>query len=412
MASQIKVTAEEVARAAIARRWDLAFPERVERRFEADTGLRRARVLHAVAMRTAVVFNILLIGDTLLVPDATGLSLVFHLVLVTPWLLAVAMLLRRAAEPRRRNLLVVSAPLAIAGSLLAVFMASSDPLVSHYQYFVVLVVMYANTVMRPSFPYAIAATAAIVVAHGLACLLHPHMPAALALTASFGLVITASVTLVASYHIERDLRRLYLLRLKDNIAAENLQRTADDLARISHVDALTGLANRRGVDNRVAALFAVADAAPRPFAVLMIDVDHFKGFNDQYGHPEGDRCLTRIGAALRDVLREGADILGRYGGEEFVAILPHADLADGVRAAERMARAVERLALPHLRSQNGFVTLSIGVGTGSLGDATSLNTAIHAADAALYDAKAAGRNRVCPPVTEPAPKERAATRAA
>lgn len=396
MASQVKVTADDVAKAASVRRWDLSFPNKLERRFAADMAPRRAKALEIITLRTVVVYNVFLVGDALLVPDSFGLSLIVHLMLVTPWLLAAAVLLRRTLDPRRCDLLVASIPLAIVAGILWVFMSSRSPLASHYQYFIVLVVMYANSAMRPSLAYGTAASAAIVVAHGLACLFHPDMPVAATITASFGLMVTIGVTLIANYYIERDLRRLYLLRLKDNLAAEGLQRTADDLARMSHVDALTGLANRRGVDSHVAALFAGSQAVPRCFAVLMIDVDHFKGFNDQYGHPAGDRCLALIGAAAREVLRDGADILGRYGGEEFVAILPDADLADGLRAAERMRAAVERLAVPHLRSQAGHVTLSVGVGTGSLGDAASLTAAIVAADAALYEAKAAGRNQVRP----------------
>ncbi|QCI67927.1 GGDEF domain-containing protein [Phreatobacter stygius] len=396
MTSQRKITADDIAKAASVRRWDLAFPDKIEQRFEADTAPRRARVLAAVAIRTVVVYNVFLVGDALLVPDTIGLSLIVHLMLVTPWLIVAAALFRRALTPRQRNLMILSIPLTIVAGILWVFMASHSPLASHYQYFVVLVVMYANSAMRPSFGYALTVSATIVIAHGLACVLHPDMPAAASVTASFGLLVTIGVTLIANYYIERDLRRLYLLRLKDNLAAESLQRTADDLTRMSHVDALTGLANRRGVDNRVAALFAGSPAALRPFAVLMIDVDHFKGFNDQYGHPAGDRCLTLIGAAVRGALRDNADILGRYGGEEFVAILPDADLIDGIRAAERMRRAVERLGVPHARSEVGCVTLSVGVGTGSLGDAASLTAAIVAADAALYEAKAAGRNRIRP----------------
>jgi diguanylate cyclase (GGDEF)-like protein len=97
-------------------------------------------------------------------------------------------------------------------------------------------------------------------------------------------------------------------------------------------------------------------------------------------------------------VRDGVDIIGRYGGEEFIAILPDADLYDGVLVADRMRRLVESLAICHEHSHAGVVTVSIGVGTGRFGDADSLRAAIAAADAALYEAKAAGRNCVRPPV--------------
>ncbi|WP_439575061.1 diguanylate cyclase [Phreatobacter sp.] len=398
MTQEIKVSLEDIGRAQAARQWNLVFPEPVESRFEVDIAHRRAKLLRIVIVRTVVVYNLFLIGDWLLARDAFNLALVVHFGLVTPWLLAASYMVHRSPGPAVRNLLMISVPLAMVAGVLAVFAVSRDPLASHYQYFVVIVLIYANAVLRPSFTAAVILSAVTIVAHGVICALHPTMPFEAAITSSYGLIIAAWVSLMANYYIERDVRRSFLMRLKDNLAARDLQRTADDLQRISHVDALTGLANRRGVDTRAAALFAGAEARRQPFAVLMIDVDHFKGFNDRYGHLEGDRCLSLTGGAIRSAVRGGGDIVGRYGGEEFVVILPEADMLDGVQVAERMRRAVEALAIPHDRSHAGVVTISAGVGVGRIDSPDSLSEAIAEADAALYAAKAAGRNRVHPPV--------------
>lgn len=398
MAREVKVTLEDVGRAQAARQWNLVFPEPVESRFEAEIGQRRAKLLRVVVFRTVLVYNLFLIGDWLLARDAFEIAVLVHFGLVSPWMLAASYLIQRSPGPFERNVLMVSVPLMMVAGVLAVFVASRDPLSSHYQYFVVIVLIYANAVLRPAFTAAVGLSLVTVVAHGITCALHQTMPLEAAITSSYGLIVAAWVSLMANYYIERDVRRSFLMRLKDNLAARDLQRTADDLQRISFVDALTGLANRRGVDTRAAALFAGAEARRQPFAVVMIDVDHFKGFNDRYGHLEGDRCLSLAGAAIRSAVRGGGDIVGRYGGEEFVVILPEADLLDGVRVAERMRRAVEDLAIPHDRSQAGIVTVSAGVGVGRIDDPDSLREALAEADAALYEAKAAGRNRVHPPV--------------
>jgi diguanylate cyclase (GGDEF)-like protein len=393
-----KITAEDIAKAQARPSWNLVFPEPLESRFDADMGVKRAKMLRLVTVRTVLVYNSFLVGDYFLANDAFALALVIHLALVTPWMIVASLLLARPLGVVARNLIITSVPAAMIGGILAVFLLSRDPLATHYQYFAVIVLIYANAVLRPAYSFAVGLSVVAAVAHGLACFLDAGMPTAAAAAASYGLIIAGWVSLIANFNIERDLRRSYLMRLKDNLAARDLRRTADDLQRISHVDALTGLANRRGVDTRAAALFAGADTSRRPFAVLMVDVDHFKGFNDRYGHPEGDRCLALAGAAIREAVRDGVDIIGRYGGEEFIAILPDADLYDGVLVADRMRRLVESLSICHEHSHAGVVTISIGVGTGRFGDADSLRAAIAAADAALYEAKAAGRNCVRPPV--------------
>ena len=140
-----------------------------------------------------------------------------------------------------------------------------------------------------------------------------------------------------------------------------LNRANQELSRISNLDAMTGLANRRGFDRRLDATWIAAQAAGQSLAVLMLDVDHFKRFNDRYGHQAGDVCLKRIAESLRAQLRGGDALVARFGGEEFIAVLPGADLLAGTRAAERVRRAIEACAIRHELASTGVVTASIGV---------------------------------------------------
>lgn len=396
MAPDVKITAQDLARAQATRRWSLTFPEAIETRFEQEIGARRAKNLRLTMPRTILVYNAFLLGDYFLANDTFWLAVVLHLAVITPWMVVAGILMSRPLTRWGRNLIIASIPLAMIGGILTVFSVTRDPLSDHYQYFAIIALIYGNAVLRPSYPLALAMSLMTILAHMVALALHPGLAVPVAASAACGLIVASYVSLSANFAIERDLRRLYLLRLADMLATSDLQRAAADLHRISYVDPLTGLANRRGIDARADALFAGAEPRSGRFAVLMIDVDHFKSFNDHYGHPEGDRCLTRVAGAIRDTVRDGLDIVGRYGGEEFLVIVPDADLASAVQVADRMRRLVEQLAVPHDQVAAGIVTVSIGVGEGTLSDPASLARAIAHADVALYEAKAAGRNCVRP----------------
>jgi diguanylate cyclase (GGDEF)-like protein len=125
----------------------------------------------------------------------------------------------------------------------------------------------------------------------------------------------------------------------------------------------------------------------------MMDVDHFKLFNDTQGHPEGDNCLRMIGGSIDSIVRQ-EDFAARYGGEEFIMLLPGVDAGGALEIAERMRRAIEVLTIPHQAAPLGTVSVSVGVATLSLAQASNEQQLIEAADAALYEAKRRGRNRV------------------
>jgi diguanylate cyclase (GGDEF)-like protein len=172
------------------------------------------------------------------------------------------------------------------------------------------------------------------------------------------------------------------------LAAANRQ-----LQQLSVTDPLTGLANRRQLGDQLQAEWQRGLRSGTALAVAMIDVDHFKLYNDHYGHPAGDVCLRRVARAVSDTVRV-EDIVARYGGEEFAIVLAGRDAEEARTAAERVRAAVEALDEPHLKSAAGRVTVSIGVAA-VVPDATSSpDELIAAADAQLYQAKRAGRNRV------------------
>ncbi len=166
------------------------------------------------------------------------------------------------------------------------------------------------------------------------------------------------------------------------------------LSELATSDGLSGLANRRGFDARLEAEWQLAMEFKRPLGLLMIDVDHFKLFNDRHGHLEGDYCLRGVGEALTKISKGEADFPARYGGEEFALLLPGAKLDKATEIAERLRRTVESLSFANVGSPWGYVTISVGVASMIPEDNDTAEKLVEAADAGLYAAKRHGRNTV------------------
>jgi len=203
---------------------------------------------------------------------------------------------------------------------------------------------------------------------------------------------------------------------------QELRDTNHQLRELAQIDALTGLANRRTFNERLMAEWKLAVKQRKPIAVLMIDVDHFKAFNDLYGHVQGDACLRKVSDTLMAGTRARADtwapeiealsasfrVLGgqgrrtdfaaRYGGEEFAVLLPGANLDAALHVAERLRHAVEDMLMAHAGTPWGFVSISIGAASMQPAEKDSPQDLTESADGALYQAKREGRNRVARPV--------------
>ena len=177
-----------------------------------------------------------------------------------------------------------------------------------------------------------------------------------------------------------------------------LKRLSDELRRRAAIDPLCGLANRGSFDQRLQLEWSHAARNGTELSLILIDVDHFKKFNDRYGHPTGDACLRAVADALGLQAHRATDLAARIGGEEFALLLPQTDAAGACVAAGRIRDAVVRLAIPHAASQTApHLTVSVGVATRRPAppvQATDAMDLVEQADRALYAAKAQGRNRM------------------
>ena len=202
----------------------------------------------------------------------------------------------------------------------------------------------------------------------------------------------------AAFSLMRQIRtrlvRLMLLNDENAALVDKIRRANIELSAAATTDALTGIANRRCFD---AVLYDEAGRAQRSstdLALLLLDIDSFKKYNDGYGHPAGDECLSLVAKAFAATLRRPADFVARYGGEEFVAVLPQTSAAAAGALAERVRERIEAMEIVHATGVAGVVTVSIGVASHSAGGYCPPRELVHAADVALYAAKSAGRNCV------------------
>lgn len=185
-------------------------------------------------------------------------------------------------------------------------------------------------------------------------------------------------------------RALIAANLELNLAKQEIERLA-------YVDAVTLLPNRRAFEIAITREIGNSRRQQSPLAVVMADVDRFKQFNDLYGHLQGDACLAAIGKQLSENVRRPGDFCGRYGGEEFVIVLPQTDLSGAARLVESLRQSIQDLGLPHSGGSSGVVTMSFGISCvefvpRDIETETLRKLMVERADQALYKAKALGRN--------------------
>ncbi len=200
----------------------------------------------------------------------------------------------------------------------------------------------------------------------------------------------------AIHQVEAARREAELVQLRNVTLQQEIEERKNAQKALEHLasyDPLTGLFNRRAFFTQAQPLFAALMARQLPVSVIMLDADYFKRINDQYGHQTGDRALASLAAAIQAVVREG-DLVCRYGGEEFVLMLPETDQNDALKAAERLRGSVQDTPLP-AGTALIHITISLGVATTGPTGENSLDRLLTLADQALYQAKNSGRNCVC-----------------
>lgn len=209
------------------------------------------------------------------------------------------------------------------------------------------------------------------------------------------IVLLCAITALVGSLVVRAVRQRVKVELDLGQTRDELTKANERLAQLASYDGLTGLANRRAFDETLERDFAESCRSGQPLSLIMIDVDHFKQYNDLHGHPQGDWCLQQVARAIESAARRPLDFVARYGGEEMVMVLPNTDAAGALIVAEMARSIVEALHIPHSTQPPLKVSVSVGVASRTFdNDLQDMQALVQRADEALYQAKTAGRNQV------------------
>lgn len=368
----------------------LRFAPELERQFEAETSAARSRMLFLQEGAALIFYLIHSFTDLMLISDVAPLALTLHLGIALPVSLIAMVALWFNPRPVLRESMVVGLGVLATIITLGLMLASAEPLRDQLATSTAVMMLFVIVVQRARFPYAVVGGLTMVTANAAALGMLPHYDPARLVSDIGTLVGSGALMLVACWTLEREARRAYLLRLKERL----LNCALDDMSR--H-DPMTGLENRRALDLAFGAISRDANAG-EDIAVVLLDIDHFKTYNDTLGHIAGDEALRRVARELRAGLRAGTDRAFRFGGEEFLLLLRRTSLSEAVVLAERLRRRIEAAAIPHPRAEGAIVTASFGVASARTGGEIGSDELLAAADAALYAAKRSGRNQVWPPM--------------
>jgi diguanylate cyclase (GGDEF)-like protein len=375
--------------------------------YEISRAKARGHALSRMTVTIAAFYLSYALVDTLILGDIVWLSLSLRFGLILP----LAFLLGwyqsgMARSMRAREIATLCVSMAANLVWCFVLASSHNPAVLHYFYAAAIFQMVVTIAIRPTFGLAVwASLGTTAINYAMIGLLEGVTPVYLFYHLAVYVPILV-LTLVASHQLEVERQRAFLQLHENEALKRELSRQNDELERLSSTDPLTQLPNRRGTEAEIARLRRLlTPAGLADSAVLIIDIDHFKAFNDTYGHGAGDECLKRVAQVMRRELPDAVHI-ARLGGEEFLVVLPQAVPARAEMLAERLRRAVSALSIRHDNTgdRNRRVTISLGVACGSIATDSALAQLLQAADEALYAVKASGRNgwQLAAPAPEPA----------
>ena len=365
--------------------WRGVFSSQLERIYRNDLGKVREQAVRRSLVPTIIIYNLLLVTDIALLPQTAKIAAFLHFVIVTPGIFCLYFLYFRLEGFIQRQLAEAGIPVLICAQTLTVMALNDAPNAGYYQYFIPLILLFSNVNQRLDNRVAYA-TSLIILAMYMTVLAFQTMLPEQKLAGFSFFLVSSYLGLSANLRFQRDARYGFLLRLRENV---RLQAAETDAMQ----DPMTGLGNRRYLASFTRDRLP-ADGDGCVLSAILMDIDFFKAYNDLYGHGRGDDCIKTVAEMIGRTVRLFNGTAVRYGGEEFLILLPDADKKVAAACAEAVRMGVEDLSLQHGSSQvSPYVTVSLGVASGTV-TAETFQLLIGSADAALYAAKAGGRNRV------------------
>ncbi len=375
--------------------YSLKFPAALEARYHADNLTEDLRVLRIFGVSGGFFYAAFLLIDFEMVPDIWGLALAVRwLVLLATFVISL-LITQPEINSWLRDIVLAGLHMAAMGGLVLLFMST------HSENKVAIIngmclVMVFGTFGVPVRWRVTAVCMAVTVLLIICVVMMSNLPFPTRLSDSVVAVSMFGLTTVMNYRLKYQRRRTYLLALRESLRHADIVDTNVRLKILSEHDGLTNLLNRRAIDAQFQAAYAECAELLQPIGVLVLDIDNFKGFNDRYGHQAGDACLRHIADIMTRELRKANAHVGRFGGEEFLAVLPNQDFGACRAMAEQLLIAIRAAHVPH-EGGVGFpkvVTASIGVAHAPPGTSLTTDSLLQKADERLYRAKHDGRNRV------------------
>ncbi|WP_379063301.1 putative bifunctional diguanylate cyclase/phosphodiesterase [Mesorhizobium sp. UC22_110] len=343
-----------------------------------------------------IIYLLFAATDILLVPDVAAYTIAARFAVGAAALVTLETLLRFGAATKWLDITCAGAIiLGYLGWLLPTAASSNHESVSYYMVFGTIFMMSANLFFTFQFSFSVVTSTIILL---ILYAVNYFVPSTLTYKLVFGAFYISCFVFTSyiNWKLNRERYNVFLNALE----ARNQHREATErgkaLLKLSRTDPLTGLENRRAVDERLRDLWSNWQRHGATFAVLLIDVDFFKRFNDYYGHQKGDRCLMEVADSLRHLVERRSASIGRYGGEEFIVLAQAKNHEEVIALAEEIRSEVEALAITHNERRDGTQVVTVSIGAAFTRDeaGTKLEKIIQEADRALYLAKADGRNCV------------------
>jgi len=367
----------------------LRFEADIEAAYEQQTGAHRVAELRQSIAVGLFIYNVYNLTSIFLLPDILGLSVVLRIGGVTPVSVFLMWLVGRVDATLREWVITIGVINAFALPVFLFYWSDAD--LSAFTFGELpLTLVFGNMLLMLRFRRAIVFTMAAFALAAAAAVAKAGLPADLKTALVIQIATGAFFSLYANWRSETNRCGSFLRELDARNAADIANQWSKTFEDLSLTDALTGLPNRRALDNDLAARFN----QDRSITVMMVDIDHFKLFNDHYGHPAGDDCLRQFARCLLDVAHDAKASVARFGGEEFTVVSQDLSELEAARLALRIVEAIRALKIAHPARTDGcqVITASVGVARVESARIASRQAVLARADDALYLAKSRGRN--------------------
>lgn len=372
----------------------LRFTRHIERRFQRYYASKYYKYMRMALLVASVLFLSTLLFDHFYASD-WRMAILIRLGIAGPALLLLIVVAFTPGFVHITQLIMSLSALVFTLAVVIIAYLLPDPIKELYYDMTILIVIYAFSLARLQFRNACIVGVLILLMFNLTLYVDRHIHLEILLLHNFLLLVAAIFSLLNNYLMERSSRLEFLQAKLLQLEKQGLQAANIQLKGLASLDSLTNIANRRTFNTAIEDEWRRAQRQHYPLALMMIDVDYFKEYNDSYGHQQGDDCLQQIARLLAKQTRRPGDLAARYGGDEFILLFSNTDAEEAKQIAKRFRQAVRDLAITNKYSRAGdVVTLTIGIASLVPEDHQQPTELLNQADNALYQGKVQGRNCV------------------